>query len=64
MTGFEGDFNEFNFLFVMDEVCCKHNVGDVEIFREFVDIFGYQAGFHQAVRCIGVGNFYTEDHSQ
>ena len=48
----------------MDEVGCKHNVGDIEILWEFVDIFGYQAGFDQAVRRIGVGNFYTEDHSQ
>ena len=60
----EGDVYELYFFFVVDKVCSKHNVGNVEVFREFVDIFGYQAGFHQAVRRIGVGNFYTEDHSQ
>ena len=64
LSGFEGDVYELYFFFVVDKVCSKHNVWNIEIFWEFVDIFGYQAGFHQAVRRIGVGNFYTEDHSQ
>ena len=48
----------------MDKVCGEHDVGDVEILWQLADVFGHQVCFHQAIGRIGVGHFYSEDHSQ
>ena len=64
MAGFEGDGEEGYFFFVVYEVGGEHDVGEVVVFGEAVDVFVYQVCVHQAEGGVGIRDFYSEDQAE
>lgn len=64
MAGFEGDGEEGRFFFVVYEVGGEHDVGEVVVFGEAVDVFVYQVCAHQAEGGVGIRDFYSEDQAE
>lgn len=64
MAGFEGDGEEGYFFFVVYEVGGEHDIGEVVVFGEVVDVFVYQVCAHQAEGGIGIRDFYSEDQAK
>lgn len=64
MAGFEGDGEEGYFFFVVYEVGGEHDIGEVVVFGEAVDVFVYQVCAHQAEGGIGIRDFYSEDQAK
>ena len=64
MAGFEGDGEEGCFFFVVYEVGGEHDVGEVVVFGEAMDVFVYQVCAHQAEGGIGIRDFYSEDQAK
>ena len=63
-SGFEGDGEEGYFFFVVYEVGGEHDVGEVVVFGEAVDVFFYQVCAHQAEGGVGIRDFYSEDQAE
>lgn len=64
MAGFEGDGEEGYFFFVVYEVGGEHDIGEVVVFGEAVDVFVYQVCAHQAEGGVGIRDFYSEDQAE
>ena len=64
LAGFEGDGEEGYFFFVVYEVGGEHDVGEVVVFGEAVDVFVYQVCVHQAEGGVGIRDFYSEDQAK
>ncbi len=48
----------------IDKVGGQHDVWQVEIRRQFVDILFHYVSFHQSKRSVGVFHFYAKDQAQ
>ena len=64
LAGTEGDRMKGNPLSIVDPQDGKHNVGQIKIFRNFVNIAGQRLTAHEPVGSVGIGNIQMEDQAQ
>lgn len=64
LSWLESDLNKFHFLFMVHKIGSKHDVRNIEILRQFTNIFINELCFHQMERGIGIRHFYSKDHAK